>query len=286
MRLKKNKFRRRYTDENKKRSFFAGQNAEEKSSFFSGNETLQRKLSVGKSDDPQEKEAEAAAKQVVNQPVQKAEKKEEEPVKKAEKKEEEPVKKAEKKEEEPVKKAEKKEEEPVKKAEKKEEEPVQKAEKKEEEPVQKAEKKEEEPVQKAEKNEEEPVQKAGKKQDEMPVQAKADPSVKMARGKEKKEPGESSSHAVLEEKLAKQKGRGFILPDDLRIEMEKKFHTNFREVRIHTDKEAEEMCEQIHALAFTHGHDIYFNAGQYNPNAASGKELLAHELAHVAQQNG
>lgn len=248
MRLKRNKLRRRQPEENKKRSFFANKSTEEKSSFFSGNETVQRKLIIGKSSDPQEKEAEAAAKQVVNQPVQKAAKKEEEPVKKAEK------------EEEPVQKAEKKEEEPVKKAEK-----------------------EEEPVKKAEKKEEEPVQKSEKKQDEMPVQARADSFVQTAEGKEKKESGDGASQLTLEDRLAKQKGRGFALPDDLRIEMEKKFHTNFRQVSIHTDKEAEEMCEQIHALAFTHGHDIYFNAGQYNPNAASGKELLAHELAHVVQ---
>ena len=72
----------------------------------------------------------------------------------------------------------------------------------------------------------------------------------------------------------------------LRREMEGQFHTSFKNVRIHTDKKAAEMCEAIHALAFTHGYDIYFNDGMYNPNALSGKELLAHELTHVVQQNG
>jgi len=67
--------------------------------------------------------------------------------------------------------------------------------------------------------------------------------------------------------------------------MEGKFHSNFKDVRIHIDKEATEMCEAIHALAFTHGYDIYFNEGMYNPNALSGRELLAHELTHVVQQN-
>ena len=68
--------------------------------------------------------------------------------------------------------------------------------------------------------------------------------------------------------------------------MEKKFQTNFKNVRIHTDKEAAEMCESVHALAFTHGYDIYFNEGMYKPEALSGRELLAHELTHVVQQNG
>ncbi len=260
MRVKRNKIRRRQLDDNKKKSFFASQTTEEKSPFFSGSETVQRKIIIGKSGDPQEKEAEAAAKQVVNQPVQKAEKKEEEPVKKADKKEEEPVKKAAAKEEEPVKKAEK-----------------------EEEPVQKAEAKDEEPVKKAEKKEEEPVQKADKKEEEKPVQTKADPTALRTAAKEEREKGNNTSYPGFEERLAKQKGRGFVLPDDIRIEMEKKFNSNFRKVRIHTDKEAELMCEQIHALAFAHGHDIYCNAGQYNPNGAEGKELLAHELAHVVQ---
>ena len=79
---------------------------------------------------------------------------------------------------------------------------------------------------------------------------------------------------------------GFAMPEDLRREMEKQFHTSFKDVRIHTDKQAEEMCDAVHALAFTHGYDIYFNKGMYKPDADSGKELLAHELTHVVQQNG
>jgi hypothetical protein len=73
---------------------------------------------------------------------------------------------------------------------------------------------------------------------------------------------------------------------DLRKDMEEKFRTSFREVRIHLDKEAADMCESIHALAFSHGYDIYFNERMYNPEALSGRELFAHELAHVVQQNG
>lgn len=157
---------------------------------------------------------------------------------------------------------------------------VQKAEKKEEEkPVQKAEKKEEEkPVQKAEKKEEEkPVQKAESKKENKPVQ-------RVSAIDESKDQDHAKSS--FENLLAKRKGMGFAMPDDIRKDMEGKFRTSFKEVRIHIDKEAVDMCESIHALAFAHDYDIYFNEGMYNPQALSGRELLAHELAHVVQQNG
>ena len=69
-------------------------------------------------------------------------------------------------------------------------------------------------------------------------------------------------------------------------EMEQKFHADFKQVRIHSDSEAASMCDSIHAQAFAHGYDIYFNSGKYNPASSGGKELLAHELAHVVQQKG
>ncbi|HVU55770.1 MAG TPA: DUF4157 domain-containing protein [Puia sp.] len=273
MSLRRKKIRRQL-EEPGKRSFFSKPAAEEKAPFFQGG-AIQRKLDIGHSNDPQEKEADSAAKQVTGQQVQRAEKKEEEkPVQKADKKKE---------EEKPVQKADKKEEEkPVQKADKKEEEkPVQKAEKKEEEkPVQKAEKKEEEkPVQKAEKKEEEkPVQKMEKKEDEQPGPVQ--------RSEKKDAVAAGPGTSALEKLLARRKGMGFSLPDEVRVEMERKFHSSFREVRVHTDKEAQDICESIHALAFAHGYDIYFNQGQYNPNSNVGRELLAHELAHVVQQNG
>jgi GNAT superfamily N-acetyltransferase len=40
----------------------------------------------------------------------------------------------------------------------------------------------------------------------------------------------------------------------------------------------------IGALAFTHGSDVYFAPGQYQPNTANGLKLIGHELTHVVQQ--
>ena len=39
----------------------------------------------------------------------------------------------------------------------------------------------------------------------------------------------------------------------------------------------------VSARAFTVGRDIFFGAGEYRPDAAGGRELLAHELAHDAK---
>jgi len=67
--------------------------------------------------------------------------------------------------------------------------------------------------------------------------------------------------------------------------MSSSFGVDFRGVRVHNDSEAINMNKELHAQAFTHGSDIYFNKGKYNPQNAEGKFLLAHELTHVVQQS-
>ncbi len=66
--------------------------------------------------------------------------------------------------------------------------------------------------------------------------------------------------------------------------MESFFNADFSDVRIHSNPESHQLNESIQAKAFTHGTDIYFNKGEYNPNTAGGSHLLAHELTHVVQQ--
>ncbi|MEO1208790.1 MAG: DUF4157 domain-containing protein [Cyanobacteria bacterium J06638_20] len=55
-------------------------------------------------------------------------------------------------------------------------------------------------------------------------------------------------------------------------------------VRVHTDQRAAESAQAIGALAYTLGNHIVFAPGQYAPKNSLGKRLLAHEIAHVAQQ--
>jgi Domain of unknown function (DUF4157) len=82
------------------------------------------------------------------------------------------------------------------------------------------------------------------------------------------------------------KGDGLNLPKSTKSFMENAFSADFSQVRIHADSQANNLSQSINAKAFTHGNDIYFGAGQYNPNSYSGKSLLAHELTHTVQQNG
>ena len=90
----------------------------------------------------------------------------------------------------------------------------------------------------------------------------------------------------LERRLTYRKGNGSPLPDSTRAFMEPRFGANFGDVRVHTGREATQISRQINAKAFTHGQDIYFGAGGYQPETDAGKRLLAHELTHVVQQKG
>ena len=75
-------------------------------------------------------------------------------------------------------------------------------------------------------------------------------------------------------------GTGQRLPEAVQQKMEAFFGTSFADVRVHVGNEA----SSIGALAFTHGSDLYFSPGQYNPQSPQGQQLLGHELTHVVQQ--
>jgi hypothetical protein len=66
--------------------------------------------------------------------------------------------------------------------------------------------------------------------------------------------------------------------------MAARFGHDFSRVRVHTDASAAQSARAIDARAYTVGRDIVFGAGQYRPQTDSGRQLLAHELAHVVQQ--
>lgn len=56
-------------------------------------------------------------------------------------------------------------------------------------------------------------------------------------------------------------------------------------VRIHDGPEADRAARSVGARAFALGRDLVFARGAYRPAEAEGRHLLAHELAHVAQQD-
>jgi hypothetical protein len=77
---------------------------------------------------------------------------------------------------------------------------------------------------------------------------------------------------------------GAPLPSPVRAFMESRFQQDFGKVRVHTDDQAAESAQAVGARAYTVGRDIVFNQGQYTPESAAGRSLLAHELTHMVQQ--
>ena len=90
----------------------------------------------------------------------------------------------------------------------------------------------------------------------------------------------------MENQLQTMQGGGHAMPEGLRAQMEGSFGHDFSNVRLHTDSAAADMSSSINAKAFTHGNDIYFNQGQFQPNTPAGQHLIAHELTHTVQQGG
>jgi hypothetical protein len=66
--------------------------------------------------------------------------------------------------------------------------------------------------------------------------------------------------------------------------MEPRFGRDFSSVRLHTDSHAADSARSVNAMAYTAGDHLVFNQGRYAPETVSGRRLLIHELAHVAQQ--
>lgn len=77
---------------------------------------------------------------------------------------------------------------------------------------------------------------------------------------------------------------GRPLQDSERAFFEPRFGQDFNQVRLHTDAKASEAARSVNALAYTMGSHVVFGEGQYRPGTNVGRNLLAHELMHVLQQ--
>ena len=165
------------------------------------------------------------------------------------------------------------------------------AEEKEKEKVQKKDepKKEEEKVQKKDepKKEEEKVMKKDQpKKEEEKVQKKEQPRKEEEKPLQRKPEGNSTAAPEIAADIRQHEGRGEPLPPKVLLEMNAGLGKDFSDVRIHNDQDAAAMSDELEAQAFTHKKDIYFNSGKFDPYRSNGKFLLAHELAHVVQQQG
>ncbi len=146
-------------------------------------------------------------------------------------------------------------------------------------------KEEEEPVQMMSEEEEEPVQMMSEEEEE-PVQMMEGEEEEEVQAKHNSNTTRQTANTGLSNAIKEKSGKGKQLPKNVKEEMETSFGTDFTDVNIHTDQEAARMNKELGAQAFTHGNDVYFNSGKYNPESNKGKHLLAHELTHVVQQGG
>ena len=97
---------------------------------------------------------------------------------------------------------------------------------------------------------------------------------------------DGTAHPEVVAALSRRRGYGEPLEEGLRGELEGKLGDSFHDVRVHKDGEADSIARSVSATAFTTGTDVYFADGQFKPESPEGKELIAHELAHVSQQRG
>jgi hypothetical protein len=77
---------------------------------------------------------------------------------------------------------------------------------------------------------------------------------------------------------------GQALDAGTRAFFEPRFGRDFSQVRVHADADAVQTSQALSAHAYTVGNDLVFNSGRYAPQTEQGRALIAHELAHVAQQ--
>ena len=246
---------------------------------------VQRKLAVGKSDSPYEREADSVADSVLSgtaapditplppaglgahaQRMEGDDAEETDDIAQASKKEQEP-------EEEPAQTmAEDEEEEPAQaEMAEEEEEPLQAmadggstGEQAEEEPAQAKEDEQEEP-------EEEPAQTLAEDEteEEEPAQARSG-------GAARERDRAATTHAI------RNPGTGRAIPGEVRRPIERSTGADLGDVRVHDDGRAAAAAQGIGARAFTHGRDIWLGAGEN----ARDTRLMAHEAAHVVQQTG
>jgi hypothetical protein len=76
---------------------------------------------------------------------------------------------------------------------------------------------------------------------------------------------------------------GMPLPLETRAFFEPRFGHDFARVRLHTGPAAASATRAINARAFTYGLDIVIGDGNADVSSTEGRNLVAHELAHVVQ---
>jgi hypothetical protein len=97
-------------------------------------------------------------------------------------------------------------------------------------------------------------------------------------------PGVQTAASINSDHPLRDLGPGRPLDTATRAFFEPRFGHDFGHVRVHDDHPSAQSARSMNARAYTLGHDVVFDTGQYAPRANAGRQLLAHELAHVVQQ--
>jgi hypothetical protein len=98
--------------------------------------------------------------------------------------------------------------------------------------------------------------------------------------------GAGAAATVGKSTLVEGLGHGEGLPAEHRGRFEKSLGRDLSQVRLHTDDRGARLAELFGSRAFAAGSDIAFAKGEYQPHRPDGAHLLAHEVAHTAQQAG
>ena len=78
-------------------------------------------------------------------------------------------------------------------------------------------------------------------------------------------------------------GSGRPLPESERAFFAPRFSWSLANVRIHDEPHASQAAASMSARAFTLGNHVAFAPGEWRPGTPDGRQLLAHELAHIQQ---
>jgi len=81
-------------------------------------------------------------------------------------------------------------------------------------------------------------------------------------------------------------GAGAALDSSMASAAGEAYGADLSSVRVHTGAAAVQLAADHGARAFTIGNHVAFGAGEYNPGTPVGDAMMAHELAHVVQQQG
>ena len=93
-------------------------------------------------------------------------------------------------------------------------------------------------------------------------------------------------HPGVEGMIRERSGRGSRVDSGMASWASEHLGPSVGSAHVHTDATADALARSVSAKAFTVRNDVFFAAGAYQPHTAPGRNLIAHELTHVAQQRG